>query len=77
MNIAILKNKLDKAEIPSNSYELGGCLPNEAFCLSKNDDYWEVYYSERGCKSGLKVFSSESIACEYFYEIMLKTFRKY
>lgn len=77
MNIEILKSKLYKTEIPCDSYELHGGLPNERFCISKNGTDWEVYYSERGSKSGLRVFSTESTACEYFYEMMLKTFSRY
>lgn len=74
MNIQSLKSKLDKAGIPSNSYQLYGGLPNEIFCISKNDMGWEIYYSERGCKTGLRVFSSESAACEHFYSMLLNHF---
>ena len=39
-------------------------LPNEAFCLAKRES-WVVYYSERGQRSGLRSFETESDACEY------------
>ena len=42
-------------------------LPNEALCIT-NDEKWEVYYSERGRKSGLREFQNEEDACEYFLE---------
>ena len=44
-----------------------GGLPNEALCIT-NDEKWEVYYSERGRKSGLREFQNEEDACEYFLE---------
>ena len=34
-------------------------------CIVK-EDKWQVYYSERGNKSGLKIFETETEACEYF-----------
>lgn len=40
-------------------------LPNEKLCIVKKDK-WEVYYSERGNKGGLKRFETEAEACEYF-----------
>ena len=42
-----------------------GGLPNETLCIVK-EDTWQVYYSERGSKSGLKLFKTESEACEFF-----------
>lgn len=50
----------------SSDYSLDGGLPSEVFCLNENNGKWEVYYSERGNKSDLKVFDNESDACEYF-----------
>jgi hypothetical protein len=57
---------------PTDLYSLNGGLPNESFCLNKEDDVWEVYYSERGVKSQLKRFESEEEACEYFYKIIIE-----
>lgn len=39
--------------------------PNEAYCIRKTNNEWNVYYSERGQKTGLTKFTSESDACEY------------
>ena len=43
--------------------------------LQKETDLkkWEVYYSERGEKSNVRIFDLESDACEYF----LKKLKKY
>ncbi|MGX4670570.1 hypothetical protein JNUCC74_15510 [Cerasibacillus sp. JNUCC 74] len=67
-----LRQALIDADIPKDLYNLNGELPNEAFCLNKKDQSWEVYYSERGVKSQLKKFDSEDEACNYFYKMLLE-----
>lgn len=73
------KNELEQRLINENvnpySYSLVGGLPNEAFCIGKNGDVWEVYYSERGSKSSLKTFLSEDEACDYFYKWIIDTMK--
>jgi len=63
-----LQSVLIKKNIDTADYSLNGGLPNEAFCLNKVDGKWEVYYSERGNKTGLKIFDTEDGACQYFYD---------
>ena len=46
-----------------------GGFPNEKLCIVKEES-WQVYYSERGHKSGLKIFETEAEACEFFYRKM-------
>ena len=74
MTVEELKKQLDAIGVPDDLYSLliGG-FPNEAWCLIKNEDDWEVYYSERGNKRGARQFASESDACEY----LDKRVRKY
>ncbi|GLX93063.1 MULTISPECIES: hypothetical protein [Herbidospora] len=36
---------------------------DERYCLVAASDGWHVYYSERGQKSGLRVFRDEDAAC--------------
>lgn len=67
MNREELKKTLIEENAPAHEYSLDGGLPNEACCLSQNGSQWEVYYSERGRKTGLKVFDNEEAACDYFY----------
>ena len=65
MTVAQLEKELEMMEIPNELYSIMvGGLPNEKLCLVK-EDTWQVYYSERGNKSGLKVFKTESEACEF------------
>ncbi|HTO36202.1 MAG TPA: hypothetical protein VL021_00330 [Brumimicrobium sp.] len=66
-----LVNKLEEKGILKKSYSLEGGLPNEAYCLNKTKDGWEVYYSERGSKSGLRKFYSEDDACNYLYRLLI------
>ncbi|MBT2647092.1 hypothetical protein J7E52_10225 [Bacillus sp. ISL-34] len=67
-----LQQMLINANVPKDLYNLNGGLPNESFCLNKEDNIWEVYYSERGVKSQLKKFDSEDEACDYFYKTILE-----
>ena len=66
-----LKRKLMENSVPEDMYSLEGGLPNEAYVLNKKDSLWEVYYSERGIKSGLRHFESEEQACDYIYELII------
>ena len=68
MTIIELQNILNELKIPKDLYSImKGGLPNETLCIT-NNEIWEVYYSERGRKSGLKEFQNEEDACEYFLE---------
>ena len=64
MTVDELKKRLDEIGVPDDLYSLLiGSFPNEAYCLIKNEDGWEVYYSERGQKSDAQQFENESEAC--------------
>ena len=66
MTIIELECELLQLRISDDLYSImTGGLPNEKLCIVK-EDKWKVYYSERGNKSGLKVFETETEACEYF-----------
>lgn len=62
-----LQELLKNESFPAESYSLNGDLPNEAYCLNRVQDNWEVYYSERGGKTNIKFFSDEGEACGYLY----------
>ena len=66
MTIIELESELEQMGVPSELYSIMiGGLPNEKLCIVR-EDKWKVYYSERGNKSGLKIFETETEACEYF-----------
>ena len=68
-----LAQKLIAKKIAMDLYSLDDGFPNEAYCLNydHNRNRWEVYYSERGKKTGLKSFNKEEEACEYFYSLVI------
>ncbi|GAB4029967.1 hypothetical protein [Spirosoma gilvum] len=70
MNKQELALRLAAIPIPQDAYCLHGGLPHEAYCLNQTDDGWEVYYSERGSKTGLTFFSTETDACQYLYHLV-------
>ena len=73
MTKAELKTKLEQAGVYAEAYSLDGGLPNERYVLSQEPNgRWDVYYSERGQKSGLRSFDSESAACQFFLDHVLK-----
>lgn len=67
MTILELEENLETLGVPKDLYSImKGGLPNEQLCIVK-EDLWQVYYSERGHRSGLKEFETEFEACEYFF----------
>jgi len=73
MNKNELECQLQQAGVCSAAYSLDGGLPNERYVLSREPNgRWAVYYSERGQKTGLRDFDSESSACHFFFEYILQ-----
>lgn len=67
MKVADLAALLAKSNIPPDSYCLTGGLPNECYCLEQlTNGKWQVYYSERGLRTGPMEFETEGEACDYF-----------
>lgn len=73
MNKEELKKKFDEERIRPEIYWFSGGLPGDTFCLSEENNKWQVYYSDRGKKLGLKEFETEDEACRYLYEFVIKT----
>jgi hypothetical protein len=72
MTLRELESKLIVASVPKDAYCLTGGLPNEAYAIERVGDSWQVYYSERGSRSGLRSFVSEGEACEYLLNLLVK-----
>lgn len=71
MQVLELKDKLQTMGVSSSSYSINSVeYPNEAYSIFWNGSEWEVYYSERGKKRGLKMFVNEADACEYFVKLV-------
>ena len=75
MTLQDLKLELIKNGISDDAYSLNGGLPNEKYCINFSNSLWEIYYSERGNKTGTKTFQHEKEACEYFLSLMKKIFK--
>lgn len=52
-----------------NLYENG--RDDERFCLKKKENWWQVYFSERGINTTDIIFDTESEACQYIYEQLM------
>jgi hypothetical protein len=72
MNLEELKIKLASLRIDPSAYCLTGGLPNECLVLNQaSGGLWEVYYSERGQKTDLRTFDSETAATQFFLNLIL------
>jgi hypothetical protein len=77
MNTKEVERKLKAENVPGDCYSImKGGLPNEAYCLNAENGAWVVYYSERGNRSGLTVFRTESEACTCLYNKVKRYGRK-
>ena len=57
--------------INPTAYDLSGGAANEAYVLRLTTSGWEVFYSERGLQTGLRVFADERDAIAYFREVVI------
>ena len=65
-----LASLLSDRHVPADAYCLVGGLPNESYCIDHQGDKWLVYYSERGCRSGLREFAAEGDTCHYLLSLL-------
>jgi hypothetical protein len=76
MNLTELKAALDAAGVEERVYSFTSDGYGEVFRLAPIHDIlgdgWEIYYAERGLKTGLVVFRSESEACSEFLQRILR-----
>ncbi len=76
VNLTELKSALDAAGVPERAYSFTSDDAGDGFRIARIHDLlgdgWEVYYSERGDKSRLLVFRSESEACDEFLRWILR-----
>ena len=72
MNVQALAEILRNEGFRESAYSLHAAFvqPDEALCLRNEDGAWQVFYSERGLKTGQRDFPSEADACMYFLNQM-------
>ena len=66
-----VRTEILQEEVSKDLYSLKDGLPNESYCFNEQNGVWEVYYSERGTKSNIKIFNCKTEACEYFYTSLI------
>jgi len=64
-----LDRALHSLHIAPTTYSLAA-PSHEAYCMSEEPDGWHVFYSERGLRTGDRVFSSEASACDALLEMI-------
>jgi hypothetical protein len=67
MNRRELEAAAAREGIRRSTFWLEGGLPPERYVLSGGPDGWEVYYSERGERTGVERFDTEDEACDHLF----------
>ena len=63
MNISDIAHEMAILSIPPNAFSIGDPTQDESLCIREKNGCWEVFYYERGIKTGLRVFKEEHEAC--------------
>ena len=71
MDRSELRLMLERSKIRREVYDLTGRECTECYRLEHIAGGWVVYYSERGVRSGERLFPSEDEACRYLAERLL------
>lgn len=72
MNIIELEQELRVRNIREDAYSLTGIAYDERLVISKlQNGKWQIYYSERGLKTGLSEYNNEGDACNAYLALIL------
>ena len=75
-NVLELRRALEKAGVQAGWYSFESDGPGEIFRLEAATDaegpIWNVYYAERGQRSGVSTFRSEAQACQQLFARIVK-----
>jgi hypothetical protein len=58
--------------VRSDAYSFDGGLPSERYVIAIVEGGWAVYYSERGERTGLRIFETEDDACSHLFDLLLR-----
>jgi hypothetical protein len=72
VNRGALRDALGAAGVRSDAYCFDSSMPTEQYCLNYDGRVWEAFYGERGLKTSLQTFETESDACDYLYQLILR-----
>jgi hypothetical protein len=70
MNRQSLVDLLNAEHVRDDAYSLSGDR-GESMCLEPVAGGWAVYYSERGLRSGERLFETEDEACQFLASRLL------
>lgn len=75
MTIKELRILLISLGVPDFYYNISGRgMQDERTCLIKEGDKWNVFFSERGGRTNLAQYESESEACEDAFARIMRDF---
>ncbi len=66
LDFSELQSHLRSQGVSPDSYSLGEPVRDECYCIVETSTDWHVFYSERGNKNDLTLFSSFPEAAEHF-----------
>lgn len=69
-----LEQRLAAEGFRQGSYVMHGSDRNDTYNIEQQGPKFVVYYTERGNRSEQHEFPSEADACEYFLDLMMRTF---
>ena len=72
MRVDEVEKYLDLKGVPKDMYSLKGGLPSEAYCIERVQDKWHLYYSERGHKWTIGMFTREEDVVEAFVDKIIE-----
>ena len=72
MNVAEMMAELKRRGVDTHAIFTGTGNPEDRYAIVKENDFWHVYYSERGEKFELRQLSTEAEACEYLLRLLAK-----
>lgn len=75
INISDAAQEMSILNIPSNAFSIGDPSQDESLCIRERNGHWEVFYYERGIRTGLRTFREEHEACENFSSRIKSWFR--
>jgi len=62
--------------IPSDAYCFDGLGTGECYCVEIHGDGWMTFYSERGQRQGIRIFTNEDDANEHLLATLRRVFKK-
>jgi hypothetical protein len=77
MTLTELADTLRDEKFDPAFYDIAGGLPGAGgYRMQHAQSHWKITYLDRGIENFVAEFSSESEACDFFYQRVKKLFRR-